>query len=72
MGGVAEAAYVRQHFDEVNAQLSHEGLRMLDPSDSRIKAHRLVINCRRNRGLHSSSFAAVRRLAGDGIAPTRT
>jgi hypothetical protein len=33
----AEAAYVREHFDEVNARLSREGLRMLDPSDSKTK-----------------------------------
>jgi hypothetical protein len=32
-----EAAYVRDHFDEVNARLSREGLRMLDPSESKIK-----------------------------------
>jgi len=33
----AEAAYVREHFDEVNARLSSEGLRMLDPSDAKTK-----------------------------------
>jgi hypothetical protein len=33
----AEAAYVREHFDEVNARLSREGLRMLDPSDPKTK-----------------------------------
>jgi Lsr2 len=33
----AEAAYVREHFDEVNARLSSEGLRMLDPSDEKTK-----------------------------------
>ena len=32
-----EAAYVREHFDEVNARLSQEGLRTLDPSDAKIK-----------------------------------
>jgi len=32
-----EAAYVREHFDEVNARLSQEGLRMLDPSDPKTK-----------------------------------
>jgi hypothetical protein len=32
-----EAAYVREHFDEVNARLSREGLRMLDPADPKIK-----------------------------------
>jgi len=32
-----EATYVRDHFDEVNARLSREGLRMLDPSDPKIK-----------------------------------
>jgi hypothetical protein len=33
----AEAAYVRDHFDEVNQRLSREGLRMLDPSDEKTK-----------------------------------
>jgi len=33
----AEAAYVRGHFDEVNERLSSEGLRMLDPSDPKVK-----------------------------------
>jgi hypothetical protein len=32
-----EAAYVRDHFDEVNARLSQDGLRMLDPADPKIK-----------------------------------
>ena len=33
----AEAAYVREHFDEVNKRLSAEGLRMLDPNDDKTK-----------------------------------
>jgi len=33
----AEATYVREHFDEVNARLSNEGLRMLDPADPKVK-----------------------------------
>jgi Lsr2 len=33
----AEATYVREHFDEVNKRLSAEGLRMLDPNDSKVK-----------------------------------
>lgn len=33
----AEAAYVREHFDEVNARLSREGLRLLDPADAKTK-----------------------------------
>src|SRR5512132_1698880 len=33
----AEAAYVREHFDEVNARLSSEGLRLLDPADAKTK-----------------------------------
>lgn len=33
----AEAAYVREHFDEVNARLSSEGLRMLDPADPKVR-----------------------------------
>ena len=32
-----EAAYVRDHLDEVNARLSREGLRMLDPGDPKTK-----------------------------------
>jgi Lsr2 len=33
----AEAAYVREHFNEVNQRLSGEGLRMLDPADPKTK-----------------------------------
>jgi Lsr2 len=33
----AEAAYVREHFDEVNARLSREGLRTLDRSDPKVR-----------------------------------
>jgi Lsr2 len=33
----AEAAYVREHFDEVNARLSREGKPMLDPADEKTK-----------------------------------
>jgi hypothetical protein len=33
----AEAAYVREHFDEVNARLSREGKTMLDPADEKTK-----------------------------------
>jgi hypothetical protein len=33
----AEAAYVREHFDEVNARLSSEGLRTLDPAEPKVK-----------------------------------
>ena len=33
----AEAAYVREHFDEVNKRLSAEGLRMLDTNDDKTK-----------------------------------
>jgi Lsr2 len=33
----AEAAYVREHFDEVNKRLSREGLRLLDPADPKVK-----------------------------------
>jgi Lsr2 len=33
----AEAAYVREHFDEVNARLSSEGSRTLDRSDPKTK-----------------------------------
>ena len=33
----AEAAYVREHFDEVNARLSREGKPMLDPADAKTK-----------------------------------
>jgi hypothetical protein len=33
----AEAAYVRDHFDEVNKRLSSEGLRLLDPADEKTK-----------------------------------
>ena len=32
-----EAAYVRDHLDEVNARLSQEGLRMLDPADPKVQ-----------------------------------
>jgi hypothetical protein len=28
---------VREHFDEVNKRLSAEGLRVLDPSDPKVK-----------------------------------
>jgi hypothetical protein len=33
----AEAAYVREHFDEVNKRLSAEGKPILDPSDPKTK-----------------------------------
>ena len=33
----AEAAYVREHLDEVNARLSSEGLRTLDRSDPKVR-----------------------------------
>jgi hypothetical protein len=33
----AEAAYVRDNFDEVNKRLSADGLRMLDPNDAKTK-----------------------------------
>jgi hypothetical protein len=33
----AEAAYVREHFDEVNKRLSREGKPMLDPSDEKTR-----------------------------------
>lgn len=33
----AEAAYVREHFDEVNERLSREGLRTLDRADPKVK-----------------------------------
>jgi ribosomal protein L12E/L44/L45/RPP1/RPP2 len=33
----AEAAYVREHFDEVNTRLSSEGLRTLDRADPKVK-----------------------------------
>jgi hypothetical protein len=33
----AEAAYVREHFDEVNQRLSREGMRTLDRSDAKVR-----------------------------------
>ena len=33
----AEAAYVREHFDEVNERLARQGLRTLDRADSKVK-----------------------------------
>jgi hypothetical protein len=33
----AEAAYVRDHFDEVNERLSREGLRTLDHNDPKVR-----------------------------------
>jgi hypothetical protein len=33
----AEAAYVRENFDKVNKRLSAEGLRVLDPTDPKVK-----------------------------------
>jgi len=32
-----EAAYVREHFDEVNKRLSEQGMRMIDPADPKMK-----------------------------------